>query len=701
MTDDVLHLDFETYSEADLKAVGAHIYAAHESTDLLCMAWAFGESDPELWVPGQPLPDAIADHVLMGGIVEAWNAQFERLIWRDVAGPKYGWPVPDLTQYRCIMVRALAMGLPGMLDKAAAALQLQERKDDAGKRVMMQLSKPRKTKQGLVRWTPTTVPHKFKLLYDYCLQDVRTERAVGGRVVKLKPSEQDLWFRDQVINDRGIHIDMPLVEAAQAVVDTQLAKLDAEMKDVTGGEVGRTTNILQLKKWLIEGGLSVTSLDKEHIERLLARDDLTNSQRVAITLRQEAGKTSTAKLDAFENRRGADGAIRGSIQFHGASTGRDAARGVQVQNFPRPTIEPKEIEQAIRAIMTRDAQFVEIMHDQPMTAVSNVLRSIIEARPGKDLVSGDLSQIEARLTAYLPGQQHKIRAFRAYDNRTGPDIYIVGAAGVYVVDPSEITKDDPRRQIGKVSELALGFGGGAGAFASMAKIYRVDVSKMYDTVYEAATPENRERAMMGWEMRGRGSGIGMRGWLASEMVKLAWRDANPQIVKYWDDLNEAAIDALMNPGQTFDVRGLRFRKTGSFLRMILRSGRSLFYPFAHLDNEVMPWRDRDGNTVRKPTVKFWGVDGYTRQWTKQKAYGGFFCQQDVQATARDVMWDGVLRTEAAGYENVMRVHDELVSEIDEGKADKDQFLDLMSQTPSYLPGCPIAASGWAGKRYRK
>jgi DNA polymerase len=290
-----LHLDWETYSEVDLTKCGAHKYAEDESTDILCAAWAFGDDEPQLWLPGMPCPPEIEEHVLMGGEIHAWNANFERLIWQYVAGPKYGWLVPDLRQYRCIMVRAMAMNMPARLDQAAPAFGLPIRKDDVGSRTMKQLCKPRKATKKLtaLRFTPENAPDKFKILYDYCLQDVRVEQGIGHRVIKLIPREQELWFIDQRINDRGIMVDMDLVAKSEAICEAEKEALETELKKVTDLAVTSLGAVKQLKAYVNGQGFELEGCDKEKLETFLTRDDLTDEVRRACSIRLEAGKASS------------------------------------------------------------------------------------------------------------------------------------------------------------------------------------------------------------------------------------------------------------------------------------------------------------------------------------------------------------------------------------------------------------------------
>jgi DNA polymerase len=711
MSERHLHLDFETFSETDLPDVGAHKYAMHDSTEVLCLAWAFDDDEPTLWLPGMPCPPEIEEHVLMGGEVHAWNANFERLIWQYVMGPKHGWPVPALRQYRCIMVRAMAMNMPARLEQAAPAFGLEIRKDDVGSRTMKQLCKPRKPTKKLAgtRFTPENAPDKFKILYEYCLQDVRVEQGIAKRVIKLIPFEQELWFLDQTINDRGIMVDMDLVAKAEKICTEEKELLEFELRQVTDVRVSTLGAVKQLKEFVNRrcadelSDIQIEGCDKETLENVLGRDDVPDDVRRAIEIRLEAGKASIAKLKSFTDRVCKDGRIKGSLQYHGATqTGRWAARGVQLQNLPRPDLALKtDVPFAIKCIKAGWSRAdIAAFFGPPITVVADCLRGMLCAPEGRVLRSRDLTGIEARMLPWLAGAEEAIAAFFEFDKGTGADNYKVAASQIYNIPIEEVTKD--QRQVGKVAVLALGFGGGAAAFAKMAKVYRIDLAAIYDTVFGVTSPDNRQRALDGWKDRGRKSGIRKTAWLTAEMVKLTWRENNPEIVEFWYDLERAAINAVENPGKKFMAgEFIMFRMTGSFLRCKLPSGRSIFYPYPRVEWKQTPWGKQ------KATLVFKANDSFTRKWSDQHYYGGLGAENVTQAAARDVMAAAIVRTEAAGYENVLSVHDEGVAETDEDFGSEEEFHELfVTPEPWMLPkgnrlGLPIAASGWEDVIYKK
>lgn len=722
----VLHLDFETRSEADLKKVGAHQYFEHPSTTVLCAGYSFGAEEPELWLPDDVfVPDRIIDHVKSGGIIAAWNANFERLAWRHVMTKKFGFPPVSDHQWQCTMTESLAMNMPAQLKDAAPAFGLDIVKDDIGHRLMMKMCKPRKPRKDedpdAILWHE--LPADLLRLGEYCRQDVRVEHEISKRVLRLRPSEQKLYLLDMKINDRGVYIDKKLCEAAGVIVKTATARLDDEMKRVTGGVIGACTNVTQLTKWLGSREVKVESLDKASIEDLLITE-IPDDCRRALELRQEGSKTSTAKIGSMLARRQSDGRMRGNLQFYGASaTGRWAARGTQLQNLTRPQVlgskdfkgTPLEdqIESAIKCIDTGSSMVVELMYGRPLTLVADCVRSMIKAPNGRILRSSDFSNIEGRAIAWEAGQEDKLEAFRAYDAGAGPDLYVVAASGIYNVGIEPALEF---RTTGKTAELALGFQGGARAFAKMAKNSGVRIAKLYDGVWGNAQKEFKDQALGAWDNRGRKTGMSREGWLAAEVIKLAWRAKNYRIAAYWKEVEIAAISAVRNKGEIVQAGKVRFRKVGSFLFCMLPSGRALCYPYPRLlrmayveeDGErvKMSWKDalKEGRAIvgdASSVLAFKAIDQFTKQWGDTVAYGGHLVENITQAIARDIMAEAMLRVDAAGYNVILTVHDEIITEDDIDFGSMDEFNALMTEVPPWATGLPISVGGWENSRYHK
>lgn len=324
---------------------------------------------------------------------------------------------------------------------------------------------------------------------------------------------------------------------------------------------------------------------------------------------------------------------------------------------------------------------IEILHGSTPLVIADCLRSMFVAAPGKELICADLANIEGRVLAYLAGEEWKLDAFRAFDAGTGPDIYKLSYSRSFNV-PVDQVDDDEQRQVGKVQELSLGFQGGVEAFQSMAKLYGVKVDD--------------EQA---------------------DVFKCLWREAHPATKQLWWDTNDAAIRATENPGEVVRAGYVKYRKRGSFLFCQLPSGRCLSYAYPKIVRRI--WIETEDGTpktwpVEKPLPKgaketgaprkafrYMGVDSTTRRWGEQHAYGGYFVQNNTQATARDLFAAGMLRLEAHGYPIVMHTHDDAAAEVDRGFGSVEEFKALLSEVPPWLAGCPVAAKGWRGVRYRK
>ena len=674
-----LGADFETYSEIDLKKAGLHNYATDPSTGVHCLSYGPDPEHIKTWVEGEPFPQDLADHITQGGIITAWNAAFELAIWNEVCVKKYGWPPLPIRQVRCSMVRAYAMALPGALDDAAPALGVDQRKDAEGHRIMLQLSKPKK--DGSM-WRREDDLDKFLKLYSYNKQDVRTELACLDRLMELSPSECDLWELDYKINNRGVLCDLVSVEKAITIIQSEKKRLDGEMLKVTGGVVGSCTEVQLLGKWIKSQGVEMDGLAKADVLNALAEGedengdvipaDLPLAVRRALELRQEAAKSSTAKLIAMKEKASADGRIRNLHQFHAASTGRWAGRGVQVQNLPRPRLGTKFSDVESMFSMLDNKEMFDVFYGPSMAAVSDCIRGMLIAAEGNELVACDFSQVEARALPWLAGQDNVLEIFRTHGK-----IYEHAASGIYHVPLEEVNWF--QRLVGKVSILALGYGGSVGAFQSMSKNYNVTV------------PDDE----------------------ALTIVK-AWREANKKTVAYWYDLERAALNAMESSG-VYAVgpasRQVKFRKAGSFLWMLLPSGRALCYPYPEIRTVITPWgAEKEALTfmtvvdqTQKKKLKVLPDPNSRGRWQRVSTHGGPLAENATQGFCRDLLATAMVEIEAEDIPVVMHIHDEPVAEVKKFRAQYalERMIAIMSTTPSYAPGLPLAAEGWTGKRYRK
>lgn len=714
-----LHIDCETRSACDLKKTGTHRYFEDPTTDLWCLAWAFDQEKPRIWYPGDEVPVRIKRHVEHGGAVFAWNVAFERCAWKALLTPKYGWPMPEEEQFNCTMSEALVMNLPGKLDDAGPAIGSKALKDKDGHRLMLQMSKPRKIRKNEacptcdVKGCDYHGPHwredraKLARLAAYCIQDVCTEQAIAEFVLPLRPQEKKIFHLDARINERGVMIDVDSCESCQYIVKKALHGLDAQIKKLTLGEVQSVNATAQLIRWLKSQGIDTNTIAKDALADLLIREDLPTLCRQVLELRQEGSKTSTAKIGSMLARVQKDGRMRGNLQYYGASsTGRWAARGTQLQNLTRPRILKKDkkdksgklfersINLALEAIGDHDLGLLEMMYDKPMTIVSDCIRSLIIAPKGRDLLACDFSNIEGRVVAWQARQMDKLKAFEAYDAGAGADLYVVQASGIFGI-PLEAAEDSFYRDIGKVAELSLGFQGGPRAFAKMGKNYGMKLENISGRILETASDAHFNEASDAYPERGKSTGIEKSSWMAAEIIKLAWRQKNYRIAASWNETERCAIEAMNKPREICTTGVIAYRYVAPFLFCRLPSGRSLCYPFARLKDAKTPW----GEPTQKIVYK--SVDQFTRKWVDKTLYGGLAVENITQAIARDIMAEAMLRTEDAGYETVLSVHDEIVNEVDEDFGSLEEFSHLMTINPSWAPDLPIAAAGWRGKRYRK
>ncbi len=748
----ICYLDIETRSDVNLRArpaPGSHRYFESAHADILCFAYAFDDGPVASWRRGQPFPADLARHIRAGGMLSGWNSSgFERIAFAEL-GPRYGWPVPAIEQWLDTMHRAAAMALPTALGKCAEVLGVAEQKDKDGDRLIRKFSIPRKPRlrdstPGGIYWNePEDHPADFDAFVRYCEQDVRTERALAARLVPLSDEEQEIaWLTDRM-NERGVLLDMPLIKAMKRVVEASTMLLDRRMRDVTRGAVDAVTKVADLKAWLAARGVEAESLAKAAIEDLLA-EDLPPECREAVEIRKEAAKSSTAKLDAMLACVRRNGRASNQVQYHGAATGRWSGRLIQLQNLPRGTGTIDDPERAAPVMLTGDARAAALFYGKPMSAVSDMLRSCIIASPGCRLVVADYSSIEGRVTAWLAGEAWKIEAFRLNDTflldefgrkipnpkekndflRVGPGMYELTAAGIFNCAVEAITKKDPRRQVGKVAELALGFQGGVMAFDQFAKVYSLNMAVAYEPLLASVDGEVWEKAESWYEKcltaNKYGAGLLTREqWLASEVTKRAWRAKHPATVALWGALEDAARAAVEDPGAIVAAGRIKYLVSGGYLWCQLPSGRCLCYAaprieprykVAMLDGsfETMTASEAEktvaeglgevkGDAVGAVTAL--GVEG--GRLVRFALYGGLATENCVQAIARDVMAAGMLRAERAGYPLTMTIHDEAVADTPLGFGSVAEFEALLCELDPWADGLPITAAGWEGPRYKK
>lgn len=751
-----IEIDFESRSDVDLKRHGAYVYFESPHARVLLGSYKINRGPTRRWRYGQPCPADLVAAIADGAVISAHNASFEIQCFRWLA-KNAGWPVTTVRQFRCTAATAAAMALPRSLGDLGAALGLSVQKDKEGTRLIRKFSIPRRPRadedpNGGPYWNePADHPEDFERFHDYCDQDVATECAADDRLVPLSDAEQELWWIDQEINDRGIRIDRTSARAALALAEKAKKVLDAEMKVVTGGAVTACSQPGRLVEWIQQQGVEMGSAAKAEILDLLELDDLPPAVRRALELRQEAAKTSVSKLQSMLDRASADGRMRGSFLFCGAATRRWSSTGANVANLPRPRAaygklqEDGELDMQVmfNAFRSEDPDLLTFLYGdelgRPLHLISDSLRSFIWAAPGHEFVQADYSGIEGAVAAWGADEHWKVQALHEIMRDPSlPDMYRRTAASILGLPVEVVTKKHWARQaVGKVSELALGYGGGCSAFASMARAYNVKIDPLFPGIWESADEERREKAAKRYESvskRGKEATTSMsrEAWIAAEIVKVGWRAANPKIVAAWHALEDAAREAIRNPGT--QVSALSGRATylvrNGFMWMRMAGGGCLAYASPRLRDQVWAkvkladatWSDPEvmdreeaekkeiaglvliqGNT--SPSISALGVESSTRKWVRSHLYGGLQFENWDQATARDLLVNGMRLARDAGYPIVYHNYDELLAEVPRGSRALKDFETLICQLPEWaktgpLP-MPLSAGGFVAKRYFK
>lgn len=634
----VVSIDFETRSAADLRKTGVYKYAADPSTDIWCMAYKGPWSDDvQVWAPGDPIDERLENWIAEGGLLSAWNANFERTIWNTIMVSRYQWPRTPIKQWRCTMAQASAMGLPRALGQAAAVLGVEEQKDKVGAALMLRMARPRKVNaNGTYTWWNTK--DKVQQLIDYCKQDVRTELSVAEALLEFPDSERRLYQLDQRINDRGVKLDVALVHKVKALAENASVGIDAEIQRLTKGQVKAATNAMDLTAWLNAHGVRAKSVDKQTVARMLQIDRLHPVIKEVLRLRQDGAKSSTAKYDAMLNAANEDGRMRGLLVYHGAATGRWSGKLVQPQNFPRPQKKQAELDEIIAKL---DAEEDVSSHGAGTVIASDLLRSMIVAEEGHRLMFADYSAIEARVLAWVARQDDLVETFRK-----GGDVYKDMASAIYNKKVEDIT--DGERQVGKMAILGCGYGMGGKRFAEQCASMGIKVD------------ENEAKRIVS-----------------------VYREKNNYIAQFWRDIEEEFLEMVREAGGIGTVR------------LPLPSGRLLTYHNPRIVQRETPWG------AMRDTAQVDTLNSITRQWTSQIVWGGLLTENVVQATARDLMATAMMALEMASYPVILSVHDEIICEVPDGHGTLDEMIEIMTRVPEWAEGCPINAEGKEGRRYRK
>lgn len=688
-------VDFETYSELDVRDVGAWAYAEHPSTEILCMAHGYPGKPKKIWHPGEPFPEYLIAHVEAGHPIEAHNVAFERAVWYFILHRQMFLPMPVrwLDTLAVCAYRSIPLGL----DDVGKVLKLAIQKDKRGKYLIQKLCKPQKpTKKNPDRRCRD--PQLLKELDDYCIRDAESEDNLGMVIGDLPLDEFSVWVMDQRINHRGVLVDMEAVTAALKIVDTITTKLNAELKEITKNKVTAGSQVAKIIDWCRYRGLnSIQDLQAGTVDAYLEQNDEVVKRtgenwlhpdivRV-LEIRQQLSRASAKKLIKFRDCVNVGDFIRGLLQYHGAGTGRWSGRLVQPQNFPRGGLNlPKSLgwssEQKMQflidCIKLGDPDILALHFGDPMEAIASALRGMFIARPGTRFYVADFAAIEARVVMWLAGQMDALEAFYKFDKGIGPDIYCVTAADIY---KREINKDkDPEeRQLGKITVLGCGYQMSGGRLQEQARdSYKTEVSL---------------------EM--------------AELMVTTFRTKYDRVPLLWKNLDNAAIKAVRwkRKTETISENGVRIGfeyivdDAGPWLTMELPSGRKLWYFNPGLEEKEVTYRDKETGEMKTFTKMSLHYEGRNNKkggaWSRVYTYGGMLTENAVQAIARDLMVAAMYRVERAGFKIVLSVHDELIAEEGPDR-DVKEFEQLVAgPNPAWAEGCPVAAEAWAGVRYRK
>lgn len=642
-------IDIETYSSNDLKSCGVYKYVEAPDFTILLFAYSVDRGPVTCcdFAQGETLPENVVEALRDPGVVKtAFNAAFERVC----ISRYFGWPLMDPAQWRCTMVRAARMGLPLSLEQCGEVLRLADGKMKEGAALIRYFSVPNRGKRHL----PGDAPDRWEVFKKYCIRDVEVEQAILAKVRRLEiPAfDEELYTVDQRINDRGVMIDAQMVANAARFDDDYKAELLKEAQQISGME--NPNSPAQIKQYIHQAtGLPIQSLNKKDLDDIEKQLKYWPKPRRVLEIRREMGKTSNKKYPAMLQCVCQDGRIHGLLQFCGAArTGRWAGRLVQIQNLPQNHLQ--DLDYARQLVKAGDLADFELNYSNPTQVLSELIRTAFIAKPGCTFHVCDFSAIEARVIAWIAGENWVLDVFRK-----GGDIYCATASQMFGVPVEKHGANAELRQKGKIAVLALGYGGGIGALENMG-----------------------------------GSKMGLTEREEKEIIQ-KWRDANPRIVKFWATVEAAAMKALKTGESTTIHRGIEVAKRWGMLTITLPSGRIVCYPRARIGTEYGDsWRgDHE-------IIEYEGLNQTTKKWEAIRTYGGKLTENIVQSVARDILGIVILRAEAAGLKIVFHIHDEIVVEAEPGQTLED-VTAIFSQPIDWCKDLPLKGAGYTTPYYLK
>lgn len=644
--DKQLAIDIETYSDIDLINCGVYKYTDSDNFEILLFAYAVDDGETKIvdLACGEEIPEEVMDMLFDDTVIKtAFNANFERTCISKHLGINLK---PEA--WRCTAVQAAMLALPLSLEGVGVVLGLDKQKMSEGKdliRYFCSPCKPTKSNGGRTRNLPEDAPEKWELFKTYCIRDVDVEKQIRKKLWKypIPEREQQLYCLDQRINDRGIMVDRNLVN--HAIACDLLYKDTATKRAYELSELENPNSVSQLKGWLTKKGIEVDSLAKATVEELV--DKTEGDVQEMLKLRLAMSKTSVKKYEAIDRSVCRENRVHGLLQFFGANrTGRWAGRLVQIHNLPQNHISDLELARGLVADGRYDD--VEMLYESTPNVLSELIRTAFVAKPGCRFIISDFSAIEARVLAWLAGEQWRIEVFQTHGK-----IYEASASAMFHVPIEEITKTSPLRQKGKISELALGYGGSVGAMTAMGAL------KM--------------------------------GLSEEELPSLVttWRNANPHITQFWWAVDEAAVKAVRDKKPS-RVGRVAFEYSSGILFVTLPSGRKLSY--------VKP--KMGVNKFGREGITYEGI-GESKKWMRLETYGPKLVENIVQAASRDILAEAMLRLEKEGFDIVCHVHDEVVLEVPEGVSSVEEINQIMAVNPEWTDGLPLSAAGFESPFYKK
>ena len=642
----ILSIDIETYSDVDLTKCGVYAYSDSPNFEILLLAYAFDEEPTQITdlACGENLPQRVLAALEDPAITKAaFNAQFERTCISRYLGRKLspeGW--------QCTAVQSAMLALPLSLDNVGEVLNIQRKKLKEGADLVRFFSmpcKPTKANGGRIRNRPEDAPEKWERFKTYCIRDVDAEREIRQKLWRfpIPESEMELYRMDQEINDRGILVDRQLVENAVLCDNQYRQMVTARAYELTG--LSNPNSPAQIKGWLAEHGVEAEKLDKKTVKGLISETD--GEVLEVLKLRLLMAKTSVKKYEAIERSVCSDGRVHGLLQFYGANrTGRWAGRLVQVQNLPQNHI--PDLELARTLVKEQRFEDLDLLYDSTPEVLSELIRTAFVPKPGCRFIVADFSAIEARVLAWFAGEQWRLDTFAE-----GGDIYCASASKMFGIPVVKHGVNGHLRQKGKIAELALGYGGAVGALTSMGAL-----------------------------------DMGLQEEELQPLVS-QWRNSNPHITKFWWDVDAAAVKAVKERTEVA-MGKLCFTYRSGILFVTLPSGRKLSY--------IKPRMTQ--NRFGRESLSYEGV-GESKKWMRIETYGPKLVENIVQATARDLLAQAMLRLRNKGFEIVMHIHDEAVLEVPEGVSGVEEICQIMSEQPDWAAGLPLRADGYECAFYKK